>query len=80
MKHFYSVEAFSDRDLLFPECSVALGKGVNVFTLTTADIQGTLKLFSTEGVRIDKVHSLDGLDAVVLLPGEITGKLLEENT
>lgn len=79
MKRFYSVEAFSERDVSFPEYMVALGKGVNVFTLTAEDIQETLKQIAAEGVRIDKVHALDGMDTVHFLPGETPDtKLLDE--
>ena len=69
MKHYYAIEAFSERDVSFPEHLVALGRGVNVFTLTSEDIQGTLSQIAREGVRIDKVHSLDGLEPIPELTG-----------
>lgn len=69
VKHYYSVEAFSERDVAFPRYLVAVGRGVNVFTLATEDIQQALSEFAREKVRIDKVHVLDGIETFHELPG-----------
>jgi len=70
-KHYYSVEAFSDRDISWPEHMVAIGRGVNVFTLTSHDIQAVLVKFARAGVQVQKVHVLDGSATFHdLLPGQ----------
>lgn len=76
MKRYYSIQATADRDIPFPRYLVILGKGVNAFTLTTENIEETIKEFLVEGVKIQKVHclsgtgSFDGMPLGVLLPGE----------
>lgn len=76
MKHYYSVQAFADRDIPFPEYLVLVGKGANVFTLTTEDISETLAEFGRAGVKIVSAHQLSGLGTFselptgVLFPGE----------
>ena len=64
VKHYYSVEAFSERDVAFPKYFVAVGRGVNVFTLATEDIQQALSEFAQEKVRVDKVHGFFRLECM----------------
>lgn len=79
MKHYYSVEAFSERDVSFPEHMVAIGRGMNVFTLTSDNIQAALSKFASAGVQVHKVHTLDGTASFHdLLPGQPIPSLLTE--
>jgi hypothetical protein len=79
VKHYYSVEAFSEMDVSFPEHLVAIGRGMNVFTLTSDNIQGVLSKFASAGVQVHKVHTLDGTATFHdLLPGQPIPSQLNE--
>lgn len=61
MKHYYSFEAFSEREVAFPEYRVAVGRGVNAFTLATDDVDGVIAHLLKEGIRVIKVYVLSGV-------------------
>jgi hypothetical protein len=72
---YFSIKATSDHEDAFPKYTVLVGKGLNVFTLVTEDIEATLKEFTDAGVKILEVHPLSGRAAFHGLPspGVLTG-------
>lgn len=72
---FYSVICRARRTVVVPDRTIALGKGINTFNIETGDIDGVVEHLRAEGVEVDKVAQLDGLEPVdpnqsLLLPGE----------
>jgi hypothetical protein len=68
MKHYYSIVANSKDDVVLPEYLIAVGCGVNVFTVTTDDLPGVLSRLAQEGVQVQTIHQLDGTEAFHQLP------------
>lgn len=71
---YYSIVAVARQPVAIPDPMVMLDKGVNVFTAQTDDLDAFLKTLKNEGVTVQKVNQLDGLEPVpsnsVLLPEE----------
>lgn len=61
---YYSIIAIAKQPVAIPDPMVMLDRGMNVFTAQTDDLDGFLATLKNEGVTVQKVNQLDGLDAV----------------
>lgn len=59
MTHYYSITAIAEDDCAFQEHLVILGKGFNVFTVVTTDIEKLIADLRAGGVEVRQVNCLD---------------------
>ena len=58
MKRHYSIAARATREIVLTNPDVVLGRGPNVFTVTTADIDGVLDRLLSLGVDVHTVNTM----------------------
>ena len=63
MMRYYSVTATAPEYISFLKHRVALGKGFNVFTILTDDIDRVVSDLVASGIKIHEVLALDGEEA-----------------
>lgn len=74
---FYSISCVTDDDLAIETPIILLGKGYNVFTATTDDLDGLLKQLTAKGARNLKVKTLTDHTPVTLTDELLAGETLE---
>lgn len=76
---YYSFILIAKNPVAIENPLVLLDRGVNVITSVVDDLEAFLARLKTEGVKVEKVNRLDGLEPVpmdsMLLPGETASAL-----
>lgn len=77
---YYSFTALAKNPVAIEDPLILLDSGVNVFTAVVDDLEGLLARLKSEGVTVQQVNKLDGLEPVppdsLLLPGEDPSALI----
>jgi hypothetical protein len=64
---YYSLVAFAHQETIIRNPFIAIGQGVNVFTVVTEDITNLLKILHDEHVDVKELYSLDA-DETIIIP------------
>ena len=61
--NFYSFVVDAPSEVSLFEHFIVLDRGMNAFTLYTANLGSLLQRFAEEGVKVQQVNKLDGVEA-----------------